>query len=197
MKLEVDKLLYPKGFVIQWSAQYYDRNEDLYKESISKGLDDWDNFHNLFIWKNGMHNIFAPKLKGIKEHWGKIDDLRKLRRKFDWNLFERKFNPANSSAIWKIFLLHIVDPHEFPVFDQHVFRFHNFLSCGCTRELPEKDDFKYEYYRYKYLPFFRAFRDEYSLDPKKMDEAFFTYGKILRPIKGASKFSHERCCTFK
>jgi len=32
------------------------------------------------------------------------------------------------SAIWQIFLLHIIDPTNYPIFDQHVYRAHYYLE---------------------------------------------------------------------
>ena len=88
------------------------------------------------------------------------------------------------SNIWKIFLLHIMDSHNYPIFDVHVFRFHHFIKNGFIKEIPNNQRLKYEYYKSEYLNWFRGLRDEYSLNPKKMDESFFKFGQILKPLKG-------------
>ena len=184
MKLEIDLSTDPKEFVRHWSGHYkpIDRKKDkkYYCGNINRGLCDWDSFHSLFIWKNVICGLSEKKLDRVKKFWLQIDVLRELKREFDWELFESEFKPSKCAAIWKIFLLHIIDPKEFPIFDVHVYRFHQFISCGRATELPDNHKFKYDYYRKEYLSFFTELRDEYSLDPKKMDEAFFACGRSLQ-----------------
>ena len=184
MKLEIDILSNPTEFVQKWSSHYDYPNDKIYFDNIKNGLDKYESFLELFRWKNGIYNISSKKMDVIDGFWDKIVVLRKLKIDFDWELFENEFQPYKSSSIWKIFLLHIMDSHNYPIFDVHVFRFHHFIKYGFIKEIPNNQRLKYEYYKSEYLKWFRDLRDEYSLNPKKMDESFFKFGQILKPLKG-------------
>lgn len=184
MKIEIDVLSNPKEFVEKWSVHYDYPYEDKYFDNIGRGLDDYDSFLELFRWKNGISKISNNKMKVIDGYWDKVEVLKELRNGFDWNLFEREFQPQKSGNIWKIFLLHIMNPNNFPIFDVHVFRFHYFVTNGEIREIPTSQNLKHEYYKNQYLGWFRDLRDKHGLNPKKMDESFFKFGQLLKPMKG-------------
>tara|TARA_B100000242_G_C43043626_1_gene486994 strand:+ start:1981 stop:2565 length:585 start_codon:yes stop_codon:yes gene_type:complete len=184
VKLEIDILSNPKEFVNEWSLYYDYGNTYLYTDNIKNGFDNYESFLNLFRWKNGIYNISKNKIKVIEKFWGNIDTLKQLKKEFDWEKFEQTFQPQDSSTIWKIFLLHIMNPFKFPIFDVHVFRFHHFITTKNIKEIPSNSTQKYDYYKNHYLPWFTNLRDSYSLDPKKMDESFFKFGQIIKPLKG-------------
>lgn len=184
MKLEIDILSNPHDFLEKWSFHYDYPNDIIYYKNIEKGLDDYHSFIELFRWKNGIYNVSKSKMKVIEGFWDRVEVLRELKRDFDWELFEKEFQPHKSSNIWKIFLLHIMDSYNFPIFDVHVFRFHHFFKYGFIKEIPNNQRLKYNYYKNEYIGWFRGLRDEYSLNPKKMDESFFKFGQILKPLKG-------------
>lgn len=184
MKLEIDLKSNTNNFIDSWSDLYYYNLEDLYSVNIHKSLDSYDGFMNMFRWKNGIRKISKRKVETIESFWKKKGVLLDLRDSFDWELFETEFNPSQSSAIWKIFLLHLLNPIDYPVFDMHVYRFHHFITNGEIREIRENQAFKYNYYKHTYLPWFIELRDSKKLNPKKMDECFFKFGQILKPLKG-------------
>lgn len=43
---------------------------------------------------------------------------------------------------------------------------------------------KYTYYKEHYLNWFNLIKEQDSLNPKKMDEAFFKLGQVIKPLKG-------------
>jgi len=174
----------PKQFIEDWSNHYDYGMEDYYYKNIDKGLDSYENFILLFQWKNGMPNISKKKQVIVDGFWDNISVLKTLRKNFSWELFETTFNPSKSSAIWKIFLLHIVDKNKFPIFDQHVYRFHKYYDQSIIEEIPYSNKKKYTYYKEEYLNWFNLVKEEDSLNPKKMDEAFFKLGQIIKPLKG-------------
>lgn len=173
----------PKQFIDDWSKHYDYGMEDYYSKNIDTGLDNFESFLSLFEWKNGMPNISKKKLELVNDFWSNIEVLRKLRKNFSWKLFESTFEPSKSSAIWKIFLLHIINKNHFPIFDQHVYRFHKCLDESTIEEIPNSNKKKYEYYKNTYLIWFNYRKEFDSLNPKKMDEAFFKFGQILKPLK--------------
>ncbi len=184
MKLEIDILSNPKKFVDEWSSCYNYGNPRLYFDNIKNGLYNYENFLNLFRWKNGIYNIFEKKIRVINQFWEDIETLKDHKKEFDWKKFETTFKPHVSSPIWKIFLLHISDPGRFPIFDVHVYRFHFFISEHKIEEIPVSSIKKYNYYKNQYFPWFNEFKKKYSLDPQKMDESFFRFGQMIKSLNG-------------
>lgn len=184
MKLEIEILSNPEEFVDKWSSHYEYKNEYLYGNHIEEGLENYESFLELFRWKNKILNISDKKMKVINYYWSKVEILKCLKHEFNWELFENEFEPDKSSCIWKIFLLHITNPNDFPIFDVHVFRFHHFIKYGFMKEIPNNQKLKYDYYKNEYIGWFRELRNIHLLNPKKMDESFFKFGQILKPLKG-------------
>ncbi len=184
MKIEIDILSNPKNFVKVWSELYDYGMEDVYNSNIDSSLENYKNFFDLYRWKNSVYNISIRKTKVIEEFWKKRKTLEELKYSFDWNLFEKEFQPEKSSCIWKIFLLHIISPNNFPIFDVHVYRFHYFLKNNLIKEIPNSQRLKYQYYKNEYFPWFNSIKDREGLNPKKMDESFFRTGQVLKSLKG-------------
>ncbi len=87
-------------------------------------------------------------------------------------------------SIWKIFLLHIIKPHEFPIYDQHVYRAYKYIEKNTIEEISNVNRNKYQNYLNQYLVFF----DELKLkakecESKEIDEALWAFGKILSKKK--------------
>lgn len=107
----------------------------------------------LFEWKNGMKiNGHLRKQASIVKVISKLTQVNKLKADFDLLYFKRHF--SDISAIWQIFLLHIIQPTQFPIFDQHVYRAHIFLLDKTITEIPTHQPYKLNYYYDNYLPFF-------------------------------------------
>jgi len=175
----------PTEFIEKWSNRYSYSNEYKYHNNIDHVLNDKQSFLEVFKWKNGTGDvIYEKKLTVIEGFYKKIEILRNLRLEFSWDLFENEFEPTKNSPIWKIFLLHIIDPKEFPIYDQHVFRFYNFVKTGVITEIPTNLNQIYDGYKNEYKIWFNQIRREFSLDPKDMDKSFVTYGKVLKSLKG-------------
>lgn len=175
----------PVDFVSNWSDLYSYTIEEKYTNHINKVFDNKESFLELFKWKNGTGNvIYERKLKGVLNYWDKIDDLRELKKEFSWELFENKFEPQKGSTIWRIFLLHLINPNEFPIFDQHVSRFYHFHKSGLIKELPTNPKKVYDSYKLEYKDWFSQIQQKYNLQPKKMDESFFMYGRMLKGLNG-------------
>jgi hypothetical protein len=185
MILEIDINSNAEEFVNSWSKSYSYNLESLYNKNINCSLDNYDCFLKMFRWKNGIYNVSKKKMETINRFWNSREVLLSLKKKFNWDDFEKEFQPNKTSAIWKIFMLHLINPFDFPIFDMHVYRFHQFLSTGEIIEIKENQSFKYNYYKETYLPWFLDIRDKNNLDPKKMDECFFKLGQVIKQLKGA------------
>jgi hypothetical protein len=180
-----------EGFVKQWSSVYSYANEDKYAQNITSALESKEAFIELFKWKNGTGDKIAKaKMNTVLGFWDKIEVLRDLQsnfswdEEFNWEQFETEFSPHASSPIWKLFLLHLVNQYKFPIFDQHVYRSFKFFKDGSIKELPSSSAQVYQLYKNEYKGWFNQLYDDYDIEPKKMDESFFAYGKMLKGLKG-------------
>jgi len=186
-------------FVDFW-AKFYDfpinRNttEEDYNSLISKNEFDENDIEKLFNWKNSMPIIVRREDgQAIKKHQNKSIFLDKAKAElFTINKLKKDFNPDKfnrtfkGSTIWKAFLLHIIDPKEFPIFDQHVYRAYCFLE-RLERKVP--DEFielekisnakKMTIYKNEYIPFFENFNDK-VLKNRESDKALWAFGKFLK-----------------
>ena len=167
-----------------WSSRYFYKVEDKYTNHIETVFENRNSFDQLYQWKNGTGDkISGYKMKTIDGFWNKIDVLRSLKENFDWSRFERELNPTKSSSIWKCFLIHLVNPNEYPLFDQHVYRSYRFITEGVIEEIPNSHKRKYEIFRDEYCDWFNNLKVQHGLDPKKMDESLFSFGRMLKSIK--------------
>jgi hypothetical protein len=95
----------------------------------------------------------------------------------DLENFRKEFNTL--STVWKIFLLHIIKPNQYPIYDQHIHRTFLFIHERDHTNLSNtyinnKD--KETFYFKEYLPFIK---NNNIKDIKKLDEAFFAFGQFL------------------
>jgi len=159
-------------------------NESKYTDNIQTVLKNKDSFIELFRWKNGYGDkISENKEKVVLGFWNKIGVMRELKIEFSWTLFQNEFEPQKNSNIWKIFLLHLIDPSTFPIFDQHVYRSYNFIKNGVIEEIPTKPKIRFEVYKLEYRDWFNNIQKEYKIEPKELDKSFFSFGKMLKGLK--------------
>jgi hypothetical protein len=133
----------------------------------------------LYEWKNGMDNLSGKKQKSLEgKIICKIDLINKLRRseKFDLEAFLNEFKSV--SDVWKIFLLHIIKPTIYPMYDQHIHRAYLYLNdmdfSGISSTVSETK--KLDFYIKDYLPFINRLEVR---NLKEMDEALFAFGQFL------------------
>ncbi|MCW5520183.1 hypothetical protein J1N09_10065 [Aureitalea sp. L0-47] len=182
--IELPGLSNLNDFVNRWSPVYSFKNEHRYRDHIDKVLDNKSSFIELFKWKNGTGDvIYEKKMTNVLNYWKKVEVLKYLKTDFDWEIFESEFEPQKSSTIWRLFLLHIMNPSQFPIFDQHVFRSYKFITKGVIEEIPNNSKKKYLLYKNEYFDWFNNLKQEYNESPKKMDESFFSFGQMLKGIK--------------
>jgi len=113
------------SFVQIWSHYYEDPNEDKYSVAIKKKQFTDSDVKHLFIWKNGMP-LSKLKEKSLRQIQDKLTLINGLKTHFSIEEFKSQFE--NLSSIWKIFLLHIINPMKYPIFDQHVCRAYYFIT---------------------------------------------------------------------
>ncbi|MBK7344264.1 MAG: hypothetical protein IPJ06_14940 [Saprospiraceae bacterium] len=118
-----------KEIIKDWQPVYKYRRPELYEDNIGNGLDSKEYFQKLFNWKNGR-KLSKSKQELINRFWKKKSVLLSLRDNIDMVQFVAEFNPGKNACIWKLFLLHIDRPDEYPIYDQHVYRAYEFIETG-------------------------------------------------------------------
>ena len=178
LKLSYQKTDY-KTFVDFWSDYYiFSPKDNLYTDRINKSKFTKTDIEMLFEWKNGMKvNGHIPKQASIDKVVSRLTQVNKLKAHFDLTYFKKHF--SDIAAIWQIFLLHIIQPTQFPIFDQHVYRAHIFLVNKTITEIPNHQPHKLKYYHNNYLPFFDTLKSEIT-DLRKIDLALWAFGKFLK-----------------
>ncbi len=169
-----------KSFVDFWSKFYERRfDEELYNPFIIKPYFEDDDIQKLYKWKNGM-TLSARKDESLTHkilvERDTINNF-KLESNFKIDNFKTKF--SHISLVWQVFLLHIINPAKFPIYDQHVHRAYNFIHELEYRGINFADltnKAKEEFYFEKYLTFVSNRGD---IDLKIFDEAMWSFGKFL------------------
>ena len=168
-------------FVDFWSSLYSGLAGDveaLYVENINKPEFSPYDLMALFQWKNGMR-LSALKNTTLQEKiLRKLPTVNKLKKHFSLGEFEQDF--PNLGTIWKIFLLHCIQPDTYPIFDQHVFRAMCYLQDHQVSEVSGSDRQKYRQYLDLYLPYFNTVVEQSCCSKVKADRALWMFGKALK-----------------
>ncbi len=175
------------GFINFWKKMYFYPLENLYNETIFKKQFDNDDLQRLFMWKNAMKLSEKKQFSLDVKIKSKLKVINRYKLETGWSInnFQNDFNEL--SAVWKIFLLHIIKPEIYPIYDQHINRTYNFIhllpheGISATMSKIDKEDFYFE----KYLPFIQSNK---GYDLKSIDEAFFSFGKFLNTNKNEILF---------
>ena len=173
-----------KEFISFWSANYktFESQEmrDRYNDNICFNKFSIGNINKLFIWKNGIEGKIAKnKNKFPIRVIENIATVNLLKNKWEEETFNEVFKPNKYGAIWNSFLMHIINPNKFPIFDQHVYRAFLFLKEKPLNELKGTNKIKFEIYRNEYIPFFNTLKSESGCSVKTIDEAMWAYGKFI------------------
>ena len=164
-------------FISFWSKLYAYDNAVLYNKIHHKVLSEKD-IKDLYQWKNGMKLSQAKENSLDTKIIKKIKIINSLRAiaKIDLDYFLKEFKEV--SVVWKVFLLHIISPSIYPIYDQHIHRayrfMHNEASDGIKASMNEGT--KLKFYIEEYYPFVNESKIK---NLKKMDEAFFAFGQFI------------------
>jgi len=169
-------------FIDCWSRFYNYGGDEMYFRIIKNNPIKKDDIRELFKWKNGMR--LAPLKDNSLETKivPKLELINALKndRKITFQTINENFKDV--SAIWRIFLAHIIKPDEFPIFDQHVYRSMIYLQTNKIEEMKNNNQIKLHKYEHEYLKFFNSISLEIT-DYKKYDEAMWVFGKFLKQIR--------------
>ncbi len=164
-------------FISFWSKLYVYDTPVLYERVHNNPLSVKD-LKDLYKWKNGMKLSQAKEKSLNTKIISKIGLINGLRSApvFDLEHFLKEFKEV--SVVWKVFLLHILKPNRFPIYDQHVHRAYRFINNQSSDRIKAsiKESEKFNFYFKEYYPFVVQSK---ILNLKKMDEAFFAFGQFI------------------
>jgi len=176
-----------KSFISYWS-NYYDYNLDkqtkYYLEPIEKEQLTKDDLLLLFEWKNGS-KLSSLKRVSFDNKVGKLwNEINLLKAKGITCVGDVQAITPDLSPIWLIFLTHIIDKENFPIYDMHVFRAHHYLMNKTIEEIPNNNKQKLGHYN-NYLAYYNSLKSQIGVH-KEWDEAMWGFGKYLSRFKNIS-----------
>ena len=172
-----------KEFVSFW-AQFYDEGkypDSIYEDNLRRGgILQENNIIPLLEWKNGRPLSNAKKQIAFKivkdlQEFNQFRSLKKVSAEhFDrfWSFIS---SIVRTGLVWKVYLLHIARPDDYPIVDQHVLRAHNFLVHGKITE-PDQTLETYNSYR----EFFFKVARESGKEFREVDKALMSFGQYLK-----------------
>lgn len=169
-----------KNFIEFWSEFYsWSKTEELYEKNINKKQYSENDLGELYIWKNGM-KLSPLKQKSFENKiLAKLKIINNFKNKHNLDVEEFNVEFSNVSFVWKIFLLHIIKPKIYPIYDQNIHRAYLNLTdqdySNITSDLTDKK--KSKFYWEIYEPQVKTLRVK---NLKKWDEALFSLGQILK-----------------
>ncbi len=173
-----------KCFIKQWSSFYNYENMNLYDNNIGKLSLSKQDLIELYIWKNGTV-LSKKKMESLEiKILNRLDKINELKQHFSIPDFLEEFKDV--SFVWKIFLLHIVNPIWYPIYDQHVHRAYLFLTKNnafkrIDNAITEKQ--KDNFYFGEYLHFTTGLKVEDKIEIQDIDRALFCFGQFLKNYK--------------
>jgi hypothetical protein len=166
----------PEAFTDYWCEQYDYAEPGLYKEQIGVRPITPEGLRLLFAWKNGMP-LSARKAQALEEKIiAKLPVIQALSEKVDEAVFKEHFGKLR--VVWQVFLLHIIDPEHFPIFDQHVYRAYRSIKDIGQVGLEAEPKLTMAGYR-EYQVFYQELLKQYDGIPKRVDDALWAFGKFL------------------
>ena len=168
-----------KDFVDNWSSFYFDSLESRYSKNIVKHNFDKPSLYDLFLWKNRMNfKKHKKKMISFNKMIKKLSCINSLKKNFDLDKFKKEFKEIG--FIWRIFLLHVINPKTYPMIDQNVYRAYQYLVNNDIKEITELSNKNKEtFYFETYFCFFNDLLKKYKKS-KKIDEALWAFGNYLK-----------------
>lgn len=173
-------------FIDYWAKayDYLAKNSD-YDRFVAERDDtfvfDKINLRKLFEWKNKTGDkLTAKKEKTVDRLIDNLPLINQLRKQWDDKLFHTQFGKI--SAVWQTYLMHIIQPTRFPIFDQHVYRAHVYLRTGRNEELNGTTKQKVNAYQ-AYRTFFDEVKQASGNSSRDLDKAFWSFGRFIRQYR--------------
>lgn len=167
-------------FVSFWTRLYEPHNEELYTQNIHQNKLSAEQLGQLFLWKNGMALSVAQQASLQDKIIPYLDFISKQKKakSLDKAQFDDLFKPV--STIWRLFLLHIIRPEEYPVFDMHTYRAYRYISGHRNKDLTKYSVVKEPTYHERYVPLYNEMLATITkANRKELDQAMWAFGKFL------------------
>jgi hypothetical protein len=175
-------------FVTYWTNlyTYYPKHQlgnKLYDDNIMKREFSEEDIYALFTWKNGMP-LSGKKNETVKQITQHLNLINRLKSSEQINI--HSYLDFINDGVWKIFLLHIIKPEFYPIFDQHTYRAYQYIKTGMILEIPKDKTFMMNFYLDVYVPFihYNVFDNNNAehrrLKIREIDKALFAFGKFLK-----------------
>ena len=183
-------------FISNWSKLYNEGkfSDEEYEKILNRnGSLKPHDIQFLLEWKNGnplskRKQVIADK---VKKEISIINEFRQLPNVTDRD-FENFWSFVSSvisyGIVWKVFLVHISKPDEYPIVDQHVLRAWSFLTKGKIEE-PKQTLQNYQQYR----NFFFDLAKQSSKSCRDIDRALMVFGQFLNS-QFCSQAIHDHTC---
>lgn len=174
----MQKRLNWQRFIEFWSQFYNDTihsDEKFYNPYINDLSKD-DFLDKLWRWKMGVYFKSRNNQKALglmRENIENIRNFRKSNPAFS-KLYEFSEKIFKSGIIYRIFLIHICRPDDYPIFDQHVFRAFIFIT---TRKLIDTSQRTEDYLDYR--KFVLKINKQYGITLRDTDKALMAFGQFL------------------
>ena len=172
---------FERAFIEHWYEVYKvtTRINTFYDEVIGQDRFSKRDIRQLFDWKNGIPiNGHRQKTASVEAVLDKLKLVNQLKQTWDEALFKEHF--GTMSAIWQIFLLNLIAPRQYPIFDQHVYRAYRFITGRViVKKIPGSRRLQLEFYRGTDITFFNAIRPPRML-VRRVDNALWTFGRFLK-----------------
>ncbi len=138
-----------------------------------------------FVYHTGLGRIRTESIKEkIYPHLDYINDM-KFEETIDLDEFQAKFN--KSAPVTQTFLLHIIQPTKYPLYDQNIQNAYNYSKGrDLDTPFPRRPEAHMKFYFKKLQPFIESNRGNLSL--KRIDEGLNTFGQL---VKRNPKFKYE------
>jgi hypothetical protein len=174
------------AFVKCWSSLYDYPEYAAYKSTvISRNLSKKD-LRLLFSWKNGSGQNSKKERSMLSEFLQHDELINELKKEFDQRKFQKTFGKI--PAVWQIFLLHILQPSVYPVFDKNVYRAYRIIENLEAKRLAANQEERIKIFASEYQPFFQEFcLTATGYDHFDVDKALWTFGKVSREFPGLMK----------
>jgi hypothetical protein len=178
-----------RGFILFWKDYYNEGKypDDEYEYHLRKdGVIAPEGLLYLLEWKNG-NPLSGKKMQIYRVAVENLDRLMGFRLRGSIGgedvveLLRLVSGIIRTGLIWKIFLMHITRPEDFPMFDQHVYRAYCFLENGEITEtsFTESDFGLYHQYR----SFVIDLSEKEKIDLRTIDKALFAFGRFIKEYK--------------
>jgi hypothetical protein len=177
------------SFVPYWESLYtyspkHPDGNDLYFRNIGKDIISTEDLRELFFWKNGM-KLSGKKSVIVNDICKEINLINELKQSHPEYVISSLPKFMNRDSVWQIFLLHIIRPDYFPIFDQHTYRAYQYIKTGFIHEITELKDLS-EFYQSTYLTFIHEKLINTNTVEERIrkvgviDRALFAFGKFLK-----------------